>query len=863
MANNGPRLEQLWVKLNIGTDLKIAVGVVYRPPNQEVDFLSELGAMIRYLHFSNHHNIIVLGDFNVNLLAHSRESLFLSTLVNDLLLTQIIKDPTRVTHDSHSLIDLIIVNNDLPIEDSGVIDCSLSDHNFVYCTIKFSTVKKTYFKVIRDFTFFNVEYFNQDALQLDWNAIYAMEDINDKLNCFNSYLEYLFNIHAPLKTISINSNKKKQLWFTETLNRIRRLKRNAWSQFKRTRLPVHRQYFCDIRNYYNTALKMERQAFFRKFLQRYSNDSKDLWAHLRRWAPINSSGFAEIPPSMYNADNFNSYFIDSVSTLTPDLNTVNYYNENRFNEAANFAYRPVSSSEIRDLLSKQKPHCMGADQISGKMLQLSIQFCVEPLTHIINYSFEIGNFPDQWKICLSKPIPKKSSPTVYSDFRNISLLCVASKIAETALHGQLIDYLNDNRILPENQSGFRKQHSTMTALLAVTDDALKAQDKGKITLLTLLDMSKAFDCVDFHCLIAKLRFYGISESLIQWFSTYLFHRKQIVVLDQNNISLPQNIKSGVPQGSVLGPTLFSLFIADFQNLPLHSKVHVYADDFEMYTHMNLDEAPEKVESLNRDLKILSDWSKSISLVVNPEKCSFLYIGTPYRVHGIKSLNLQVKLGNTILQNVTHVKNLGVVFDENLSFSQHVGKLCQTAYFKLKQLYQYRNFLNESAKILLTEALVLSVLNYCDCVYGPNLSQRDKNRLQIIQNACVRFIRFVPRRDHITPYIRSINMLKLHERRFIHYIVLAVNIIKTKAPSYLVSKIEFREMAHNRDLIQRNNITYPIHNTTAFESSFSYLVPYLLNNLSSDIWLTSKGRMKQKIKPIIFSEGDLPLDISKF
>lgn len=215
---------------------------------------------------------------------------------------------------------------------------------------------------------------------------------------------------------------------------------------------------------------------------------------------------------------------------------------------------------------------------------------------------EAGIFPDSWKEAVVQPIPKVKQPASLADLRPISLLPVLSKILERIIHKQLTGYLNINGILPSCQSGFRRNHSTVTALLKVTDDILRAIDKGQITTLVLLDLSRAFDTVDHDVLLAKLQHVGLSDVPLAFFNSYLRGRRQRVMYDGKlSDSLP--IATGVPQGSILGPLLFLVHIFDLFKIVTYCSIHGDADDIQLYCSLNPEDRQCANNSLNRDLEV--------------------------------------------------------------------------------------------------------------------------------------------------------------------------------------------------------------------------------------------------------------------
>lgn len=420
------------------------------------------------------------------------------------------------------------------------------------------------------------------------------------------------------------------------------------------------------------------------------------------------------------------------------------------------------------------------------MLSLILPHLSEYLTYIINTCLSQNVFPSMWKRAHVIPIPKNNNPTDYCHFRPISILPTISKILEKIVANQLKLFLTKKQILPAIQSGFRANHSTTTALLNVTDDIYRATDQNMSTILVLLDFSKAFDTLNHLILCKKLRHFGLSHYAVLFIENYLSNRCQRVTVNGNLSNLKYSSR-GVPQGSVLGPLLFSIYTADFNRNLTNCNIHQYADDTQIYFSFFPHDFNNAVNTINLDLEQISIVSKAHGLILNETKTEVLLFGKN-RKDLAKNSTFKILINNQILEFNDHCKNLGILLDVDLRFNKHSSNLIQKSYYKLKALYMHKDILTPELKLKLCDTLILSSLSYCDTVYWPALLKKDQESLQNIQNSCLRFSLNIRKFDHISHRFHETNWLNLNERYQLHMACLVYNLNKNGEPLYLFEKM---------------------------------------------------------------------------
>uniref|UniRef100_A0A8C5QZ39 Reverse transcriptase domain-containing protein n=1 Tax=Leptobrachium leishanense TaxID=445787 RepID=A0A8C5QZ39_9ANUR len=330
---------------------------------------------------------------------------------------------------------------------------------------------------------------------------------------------------------------------------------------------------------------------------------------------------------------------------------------------------------------------------------------------LINESLATGYIPKLWKTARVVPIHKSGDSTLVSNYRSISLLPVMSKILEKCVYTQLRDYYQYWNYLTTDQSGFRPNHSTTTALLKVCNDIQAGMEQGNLTGAIFLDFAKAFDTVDHGILLKKLKDSGIGDSTLTWFQSYVSDRSQYVSISGSS-SLPLPVTCGVPQDSILGPLLFTIFINDLPNVCKVSTVHMYADDTVIYTSKpNLPQL-EAVAGAE-----VEKWIKHNKHFLNTDKMVTMLFGTKPKLHKLQNPHLCVGTkSNGTLTTVTSLKYLGMWLDPNLSFGPHIEKLSSKLYPKLGALYKNKSCLNPIVRKQIVQQMIMPATDYGDVVY---------------------------------------------------------------------------------------------------------------------------------------------------
>ncbi len=493
------------------------------------------------------------------------------------------------------------------------------------------------------------------------------------------------------------------------------------------------------------------------------------------------------PSSTLTADDFATFFINKMTNLTAQFSTpqtVKHILPANIHSFTSFS--PLSEAEVSKRILSSHPTTWPLGLIPSHLLQAISPAVVPALTHIVNTSLHTGVFPSAFKQARITPLLKKPTlnPTLLGNYRPVSLLPFIAKTLERVVFNQVSAFLTQNNLLDSNQSGFRSGHSTETALLSVVEALRLARVASKSSLLILLDLSAAFDTVNHQILLSTLLKKGISGTALQWFESYLSDRS-FKISWRGEVSKSQHLATGVPQGSVLGPLLFSVYMASLGSvIQKHGfSYHCYADDTQLYLSFHPDD-PTIATRISACLTDISCWMKDHHLQLNLAKTELLVVSANPSLHH----NFTFQLGSSTITSSKTARNLGVVIDDKLNFSDHIAKTARSGRFALYNIRKIRPFLSEHATQLLVQALVLSRLDYCNALLA-GLPANSIKPLQLIQNAAARLIFNEPKRTHVTPLFINLHWLPIAARIKFKALMFAYKTTSGSAPLYLNSILQ--------------------------------------------------------------------------
>ena len=559
---------------------------------------------------------------------------------------------------------------------------------------------------------------------------------------------------------------------------------------------------------------MAKPGYFERKVEQNKGDSGKLWAHLKSLGYAKVGGgsskivleengnkvFEPLPVSNIFNRFYTTVASDLVSKLpTPSgvFSTTSRHFRSLYGRLRNrdaFVISPVSRAFIRkQLLTLNPKKAIGLDNVSSRFLRDAAEGIIEPISHIVNLSIMTENVPVSFKHARVVPLFKKGSTIDPGNYRPVSVLNVLSKILERAVCSQMNEYLDRRKILFENQSGFRGRYSTDTCLADLTDYVKGEMTDGKLVGMVCIDLRKAFDTVDHSILLDKLHSIGASPSSVNWFRSYLSGRQQCVEVDGVRSDF-LDIDCGVPQGSILGPQLFLIYINDMY-ASLTCRLSLYADDSALFfSHKD----PNLIANrLSMELSNCKNWLTDNKLSLHVGKTECLLFGTKRRLGKVRDFT--VTCDGTAVGRVLSVSYLGVILDSSLSGNDHVSSMIKKCVGRIAFLYRNSSCLDLNCRRILCSALIQPYFDYCCSSWYSGLTGKLRDRLDVLQRRMVRYIYSYGPRDHVDSRdIKALSWLLVKDRVRYFKLVHVHKVAHKKAPDYLAKRFVPIQNTHSHN-----------------------------------------------------------------
>ena len=477
---------------------------------------------------------------------------------------------------------------------------------------------------------------------------------------------------------------------------------------------------------------------------------------------------------------------------------------------------------------------------------------------ITTLTLESGVVPDHFKKAIVTPLIKKSGldSDVLKNYRPVSNLSFLSKIVEKVVLKDFLKFKLQANLNPKLQSAYRKFHSTETALLQVQDFILRAIDNGECVFLVLLDLSAAFDTVDYTILLKRLECqYGYKGCVIKWIRSYLIGRKQVITT-KGMQSDECELLYGVPQGSVLGPELFKDYTSPLCDVILSFGVqmHCYADDTQLFVSFK----PGRNESavlanLEKCITGVRKWMANNFLKLNDDKSEFLIMGTKANLKKVVTTSL--KIGSHSINAVEKVRNIGAVFDRQMKMSAQVSMVCKSAWYSLYNISKIRRYLTREQTQVIIHAYVTSRMDQNNGLI-INIPTVQMERLQLIQNAAARLIVGAKKHDHITPILKELHWLPLAKRPIFKILLLTFKCLNEEGPQYLKDLLLIYEPSRTLRSSDQDFLKVPRSRLSSYgDRAFSIVAPFYWNSLPADIrHCKTVPSFKNNLKTFMFKQS---------
>ena len=538
---------------------------------------------------------------------------------------------------------------------------------------------------------------------------------------------------------------------------------------------------------------------------------------------------------------FNSYFVNIATTLKEpiipsDFETLRTFVTSKVPTNTKFNISLTNETFVQKfLINLNVNKSTGLDNIGPKILKLAANVLTPSLTFIVNKSILSGKFPSYWKEAKVKPLFKSGAKDDINNYRPISILPTVSKLIEKWVDSQFSVYLNNFNLLHKSQSGFRPKHSTEIALIHMIDSWLRAVNVGKIIGCVLVDFRKAFDLVDHNILLKKLECYKCNEAYLKWFESYLTNRIQRVSLG-NNLSEPASVTCGVPQGSILGPLLFLVFIND---LPLFLQsstiVDLYADDTTFYDFQN--DINQLKNNLQSSLESLHRWCKQNGMVLNANKTKVMLITSKQKRNFLQNPALALRYNDINIKMTTCDKILGIQVDENLIWNSQ----CQQVYKKVSSylwlLSKIRSFLSIEHRLLFYKAYIKPHFEYCSVIWS-NTSSSNINKFNTLQRRACKLI-LAQEYNGLQESLKRFDILSFDQIVFLNKAKIMYKVYNNLAPTYLQELFQMRDVNHdntasNLRSVSRKNYILPQAKCNLFKGSLSFSGVFVWNSIPVNI-----------------------------
>ena len=852
------KVESRFITLESGIN-KFTIGCIYRHPKGDINHFNEQYQNI-IDNIDNNSVTIIMGDINIDLLQlnNTKHEKYLNMCLENNFVPCITL-PTRITDHSATLLDHILLRTPTRLIQNkvtaGNLICGVSDHlaNFMLLDVNLYSYQER--PKIRLFTDEKIAEFltnmKNGAVNLQSNT--SEYDVNLNYSSFHCNLNTMYNKYFPLVRMSRKQFKQKPYITKGILVSIRH-KNKLLKKYLAHDTAINELNYKRFRNKLVNIIKKSEENYHRSLISKYNNNNKQLWKCFgkmlnKKKIKHNKISSLEVNSSITTnqqeiVEEFNDFFSKVGLKLAKNIDNSSHNFKEYLGspQPQSILISKTNVTEITGIINKLKNNkSPGYDSYNVRFLKLCSPVISSTLCNIFNNMVKSGIYPDDLKIAKVVPIYKSGDSTKCTNYRPISVLSLINNVFEKILFKRLYDYLEKFEILYQYQYGFRKGHSTMHALVELVDKIKNSIDNGEMTCGIFVDLSKAFDTVNHKILLEKLNHYGFRGKANQLLASYLTNRKQFVEIN-NHKSSYRPITCGVPQGSVLGPLLFLIYINDLPNCCPLGDTRIFADDTNvLFSSKNADDILRKGQVI---MEQMNNWFVANKLTLNAKKSSFIiFKSTRSKINNLPDKFL---FNNTEIMRSNSIKYLGLTLDEHLTFNLHIQNVCNSIRRYFKIFYNIRRYINCKQVEILYYSMIYSQIKYGLIVYGFTTKNNIK-KLQTLQNQLLKVLTSKDRRHPTNDLHSQLKILKIEDLFFQEKVSFVYNYVNNKLPSSFQNYYSEFSQVHNINTRNKNyNFIIPHHRTNIGASTMKIEGAKLWNDLDANIKQKTNMKMFRKI-----------------
>ena len=852
------QVENIWLEL-FKNGRKYTIGCIYRHPNGDVKhFQQKLNYTLSKI--PNENTCVAAGDINIDILKYQRENVIdyiTQYMANGFI--PVITLPTRVTLNTKTIIDHLFIKFPLKLSDTkflgGVLSGEVTDHLPIFLNIYNEKRKNPKSRpLVRIYSERNYQKFNQELQSLDWERILEIyENTDEKYECFIKNFLSCFEKSFPLKRLSKKRNKDKK-WITSAIRvSIRHKERLYNKQIKKPTLQ-NKETYKSYNKVLSQCIEKAEEFYYTSIIANNKNSATKMWQTVGSILnPEKTKKRCTITKLIYEdkevftskdiANSFNDFFCNIGKKLASSIKTDQNFHEYLGTPNPHTLFlRPITANEItKEIHSLQLKKSPGHDNITSKLLKSCHMQIINPLSLIFNHSIETAVYPTQMKLAKVLALYKKQERYLPENYRPISLLSCLDKIFEKLLYSRFINFFTKHQLLILQQYGFLKDHSTLLALINHIDPIKKYLDQKEYVLAIYLDLKKAFDTVDPKILFKKLYHYGIRGHSLKLIQSYFTDRTQYTLVN-NTASNIMNIDMGVPQGSVLGPLFFLIYINDIINCLNNEEATLISDDSTAIVHdKNLSILKRKGEVC---IENLDKWLKANRLTLSLEKTIFMiYHSKKKKISGEYD---QLKFGHNTIKRVSHVKYLGMILDDTFSWDLHVQYVCNSISRYFGIFYNIRKLIPHNLKKLLYFSFIHSKITYGIELYGT-CSSTLLNKIQTLQNKLLKVLYIRPYRTNSSVLHHELGLLKIIDIFKVSILKFVFKVLNKEIIKQFFNYFETRERLHDHDTRHKKLLHVKDYNTNFGITRIAIKGAFLWNQYASDKKIRSLYMLKRAMK----------------